>query len=193
MNTTHLDPGEIAALGFAAVGEGVMISRRASFHGASRISFGDHVRIDDFCLVSAGEGGVRFGSFIHMSAFSLIVGAGAVTIDDFANISSRVSIYSSSDDYSGATMTNPMVPDDYKNVDHRPVRIGRHAIVGSGSVVLPGVTIEEGAAIGALSLVREDCLAFTICAGAPARAVGERKRDLLELERKFSADRRAGR
>jgi acetyltransferase-like isoleucine patch superfamily enzyme len=185
MSATHLEPDEIAALGFEAVGKHVLISRRASFHGASRVRIGDHVRIDDFCLISAGEGGIQFGSYIHLAAYSSIIGAGPVTIEDFANISSRVSIYSSSDDYSGASMTNPMVPDEFKNVDRRPVRIGRHAIIGSGSVVLPGVSLEEGAAVGALSLVREDCRTFTIYAGNPAGAVGERRRDLLELERKF--------
>ena len=187
MSATHFEADEIAALGFAAVGKRVMISRRASFHGAARIRLGDHVRVDDFCLISAGEGGVTFGSWIHLAAYSSIIGAGAVTVEDFANISSRVSIYSSSDDYSGASMTNPMVPDEFKKVDSRPVRIGRHAIVGSGSVILPGVTVEEGAAVGALSLVREDCRAFTVYAGTPARVVGERRRDLIELEKKFRA------
>ena len=64
---------------------------------------------------------------------------------------------------------------------------GKHVIVGSGSVILPGVALEDGVAVGALSLVSKDCKAFGIYAGNPARRVKERKRDLLELEKQFVA------
>jgi galactoside O-acetyltransferase len=84
-------------------------------------------------------------------------------------------------------MTNPTVDEKFTDVNHQPVFIGRHAIIGSGSIVLPGVTIEEGVAIGALSLVNRDCKAFGIYIGAPARQKGERKRDLLVLEQQFMA------
>ena len=107
-------------------------------------------------------------------------------LGDFCNLSSRVSIYSSSDDYSGQTLTNPTVPDEFKNVTHAPVRLGRHVIVGSGSVILPGVSIGQGVAIGALSLVKQDCDEFGIYAGNPARRIKERSRALLELEAKLN-------
>jgi len=182
---SYLDESELAALGFQAIGENVLISERASIYGAWKICLGNHVRIDDFCILSAGEGGIRLGSYIHIAAYSSIIGAGRVTIDDFANFSSRVSLYSSSDDYSGRFMTNPMVPDEYKQVDVRPVHVGRHVIIGSGSIILPGVTLHDGSAVAALSLVKSDCDAFGIFGGAPARRIGTRDRNLLELERKF--------
>ena len=175
----------IESMGFASVGRNVLISDRASFYGAARISIGDNVRIDDFCVLSAGAGGIAIGNCIHVAVYSSLIGRGRITLGDFCNISSRVSIYSSSDDYSGATMTNPMVPEEFTGVTHADVVIGRHVIVGSASVVLPGVTLEEGVAIGALSLVRSDCRAFGIYAGTPARFVRERKRDLLEAERRL--------
>lgn len=175
----------IAAMGFAAVGRNVRISDRASFYGCSRIHLGDDVRIDDFCVFSAGEGGIRIGSHVHVAVYACLIGAAYIQLEDFANISSRVSIYSSSDDYSGTTMTNPTVPDEYKAVDHAPVRIGRHVVIGSGSVVLPGAVLEEGVAVGALSLMRGLNSAFGVYAGIPARRVRERSRDLLVLEQEF--------
>jgi len=177
----------LESMGFAALGADLRISDRASIYGAARISLGDHVRIDDFCVVSAGEGGVVIGQHVHVAVYSLLIGAGRIVLGDFANISSRVSIYSSSDDYSGASLTNPTVPDAYKLVHHAPVTVARHVIIGSGSVVLPGVTVGEGAAVGALSLVREDCSAFGIYGGIPARKIGDRQRGLLELEARFLA------
>ena len=180
---------EINALGFRSVGDNVHISDRASFYGAGRISIGNNTRIDDFCVLSAGDGGIFIGAHIHIAVYSSFIGAGKITISDFCNFSSRVSVYSSNDDYSGAAMTNPTVPSEYTGVINADVYLGRHVIVGSGSVVLPGVTLEEGVAVGALSLVNRNCEAFGIYAGNPARRIKERKRDLLDLEKRFLANK----
>jgi len=179
----------IERMGFASVGENVQISDRASFYGTARIALGDNVRIDDFCVLSAGVGGICVGNYVHVAVYSSLIGAGKITLSDFSNISSRVAIYSSSDDYSGATMTNPTVPSEYTGVTHADVFLGKHVIVGSGSVILPGVTLEEGVAVGALSLVTKSCEAFGIYAGNPARRIKERRRDLLELEQRLMASK----
>lgn len=84
-------------------------------------------------------------------------------------------------------MTNPMVPETYTQVFHAAVHLGKHVIVGSGSVVLPGVEIAEGGAVGALSLVKENCRAFGIYAGVPARLIKERDQNLLKLEKELLA------
>lgn len=180
-----LSTSEVLAIGFKSVGVDVSISTRASIYGACHVSIGDCVRIDDFCVISGGEGGIRIGSYVHIAVYTSLIGAGRITIGDFANLSSRVSVYSSSDDYSGKGMTNPLVSHEFKNVHDAPVTIGRHVIVGSGSVILPGVTLSDGAAVGALSLVKEDCGAFGIYAGVPARRLSDRQQAVLDLERRF--------
>jgi acetyltransferase-like isoleucine patch superfamily enzyme len=177
---------EIMSKGFAEVGQDVRISEFARFHGASRIRIGNHVRIDDFCVLSAGAGGIRIGNHVHIAAYCSLIGQGAISLADFCNLSSRVSLYSSNDDYSGNTLTNPTVPEHLKCVDHAPVTLGRHVIVGSGSVILPGVTLEDGVAVGSLSLIKRDCAAFCIYAGNPARRIKERSRALLALEERIS-------
>lgn len=176
---------QIQSMGFASVGQNVQISDRASFYGVGKIHIGDHVRIDDFCILSAGEGGIHIGNYIHIACYTSLIGGGRITLSDFSNLSSRVSIYSSNDDYSGESMTNPMVPDEFKKVRHADVHIGRHVIVGSGSVVLPGIRIEDGVAVGALSLIRTNCEAFGVYAGTPAQRKGDRARTLLDLEQAF--------
>jgi acetyltransferase-like isoleucine patch superfamily enzyme len=183
----RLSRAAIESMGFHSVGENVCISDRASFYCCSNISLGNHVRIDDFCVLSAGVGGIELGDYVHVAVYSSLIGAGKITLSDFCNLSSRVSIYSSSDDYSGESMTNPMVPNTFTNVLHEDVFLGRHVIVGCGSVILPGVRIEEGGAVGALSLVSEDCRAFGTYAGIPARFSKERSRVLLEVEKCFAA------
>jgi galactoside O-acetyltransferase len=184
---SHLTAQQISKMGLGEIGKNVFLSDRASFHNPAGISIGDNVRIDDFCVLSAGVGGIRIGSYVHIAVYTSIIGAGPVIIEDFVNLSSRVSIYSSNDDYSGRTMTNPMVPDEYKAVENARVQLDRHVIVGSGAVILPGAALGEGVCVGALSLVRETCKPFTVWAGVPAREIGKRSRDLLDLERRLLA------
>ena len=88
----------LAAMGFTSLGEDVCISDKASIYGAERIEIGSHVRIDDFCVISAGAGGIKIGSYIHIAPAANIVGAASITFDDFSGLSGRVSVYSSSDD-----------------------------------------------------------------------------------------------
>lgn len=183
----HLTRDTIEHMGFAAVGRNVMLSDKASFYNCAKISIGDNVRIDDFVVLAAGVGGIQIGQNVHIAVGSSLIGAGQITMRDFSGLSSRVSVYSSSDDYSGATLTNPTLPSEFTGVTNADVTLERHVIVGSGTVILPGVTLEEGVAVGALSLVRKNCLAFGIYAGNPARRIAERKRDLLELERRYLA------
>lgn len=173
------------SMGFASVGEGALLSDKASYYNCRNIRIGCRTRVDDFAVLSAGEGGINIGSNVHVAVFCSLLGNAPITLEDFSGLSSRVSVYSSSDDYTGAALTNPTVPGRYSNVSHGPVTIKRHVIVGAGAVLLPGVTLHEGAAVGALALVRSDCQAFTIYAGNPAKRIGDRRRDLLEHERLY--------
>lgn len=181
---------ELERMGFASLGVDVKLSDRAAIYGASRIALGDHARIDDFCVLSAGAGGISIGRNVHVAVYTSMMGAGRITVGDFANLSSRVAIYSSNNDYSGHKMTNPTVPAEYTGVTSADVLLGRHVIVGSGCVILPGVTLGEGVALGALSLVNADCEPFKIYAGIPARLRGERSRDLLAVEQQFLANQK---
>lgn len=178
----HLKRDEIERMGFASLGLNVLISDRASFYNCERIALGSNVRIDDFCVLSAGAGGIEIGNFVHIAVYSSLMGAGRIILCDYSGLSARVSVYSSSDDYSGAVMTNPMVPAEFTRVTHADVVLRKHVIVGAGSVILPGVTLEEGVSVGALSLVNRDCQAFGMYAGIPARRVKERQRGLLAME-----------
>lgn len=176
---------ELIQLGFQSIGNNVLLSKKASIYGHARISIGNNTRIDDFVVISAGEGGVEIGDNVHVAIYSSLIGAGRIQLSNYSNISSRVSIYSSNDDYSGGAMTNPTIPACYTNVSHQSVSVGKHVIIGCGCVVLPGAQLKEGAAVGALSLVNADCKEWSIYAGNPIRKIKERKKDLLELEVKY--------
>lgn len=180
-----LNKEELKKLNFKFLGENVLISDKASFHNTANIYIGNNTRIDDFCVLSAGTGGIEIGSYVHIAVYTSLIGKGKIKIDDYANLSSKISVYSSNYDYSGNYMTNPTIPDRFTNVEHDDVYIGKHVIIGSGSIILPGITIETGASIGYLTLIKEDCKSFGIYAGVPARYIRDRSKNILKIEKVF--------
>lgn len=176
---------ELEKIGFKSLGENVLISDKVSIYSPKNISIGNNVRIDDFCVLSAGDGYINIGNYIHIAVFTTIFGAGGVEIEDFSTTSSRVAIYSITDDYSGETLTNPIIPEKYKKLTYKEVKIKKHSIIRTGSVILPGVTLDEGTSIGANSLVLKSTEPWGIYVGSPVRRIKDRKKDLLELEIEF--------
>lgn len=179
---------ELLKIGFKSVGDNVLISKKVSLYGVNNISIGSNVRIDDFCLLTGGKGGIKIGSYIHIAAFCYISGQGGVEIKDYCNISSRNAIYSSSDDYSGAYMTNPMIPSKYTNVIRDKIILQKHVIIGTGSTILPGVEIGEGTAVGAMSLINKSIEPWGIFAGIPAKFIKPRNKNILKLEEELEKE-----
>ncbi len=68
------------------------------------------------------------------------------------------------------------VPREFTHYLVSHVRIEKHAIVGTNAVIFPGVTIGEGAAVGACAVVRKDLPPWGVYVGEPLRKVGERDR-----------------
>ncbi|MEI8255821.1 MAG: acyltransferase, partial [Deltaproteobacteria bacterium] len=157
--------------------------RTVSFFEPRNIHLGSHVRIDGYTVISAAKG-LHIGNYVHIACFCQIVGAGGpVVFEDFAGLSARVSVYTSTDDYTGGSLTNPTVPDRYKQLRSGPVTLKRHVIVGCGSVLMPGVTLETGASVGALTFVNKSVPSNSVVAGHPMRVVGQRNGErLLALE-----------
>lgn len=174
---------ELSKIGFKHVGNNVFLSKKTSIYGAENISIGDNTRIDDFCILS---GNISIGNHVHIAAFcSLFAGNEGIEMQDFSAISSKGTIYAESDDYSGISFTNPMLPMEYRNVQGGKVTLERHVIVGASTVIMPNITLKEGTAIGACSLVLKDCNPWTVYVGIPAKEVKKRNQYLLELEKKF--------
>jgi galactoside O-acetyltransferase len=188
VRTDFLDAEELAALGLKATGRGVLVSRHAILFNPEQIALGDHTRIDAFCILSAGPGGIEIGRNVHVSAYTAMLGRQAVTIGDFATISARCLIFSSSDDYSGATMANATIPEQYRGATDAPVVVHAHALIGAGSIVLPGVTIGESACVGAASVVKADVASFNIVAGVPVRSIGRRRPEHRALAERLVLD-----
>src|SRR4051794_32567843 len=181
-----LSPDQIAQLGLARVGTGVAISDRCSVYGAGSISLGDHVRIDDFAILTAREP-VVIGSHTHIAALAFLSGQLGSIIEDFVNVSPRGTLLSGNNDFSGQWLPGPLIREELRRVQGGCIHLGRHSMVGAPSVVLPGVSFGEGAVVGALSLVKEPLAPWGIYGGVPARLIRPRSRDVEELAVRLTA------
>lgn len=186
-----LSQDELKELGLKHCGEDVWIGRHAVLYHPEKLSIGNHVRIDDFTVIS---GKVELGNYIHISQYCGLYGGDAgIKMEDFSGLSSKCSVYAVSDDYSGNSMTNPMVPLKYRpGIISKPVCIKKHAIIGCNSVILPGVTVQEGTAVGSMSLCSKTTEAWSVYVGIPAKRAGDRKKEILTLEKQFAEDRKHG-
>jgi len=155
-----------------------MISPKASIYGT--ITKGDHVRIDDFSILTGNiilNGYNRIGPFCHLSGVG-----GSIIFEKYSSCSPHCVILTKSDDYSGLSMTNPTVPEKFKSgLVSGSIKLGKFVIVGAQSLIMPGVTIAEGCSIGAFSLVKESTEPWGIYAGIPARRIKNRSKKLLKL------------
>lgn len=175
---------ELIEMGFGSLGRNLLLSSKGSYYNTKNIYLGDNVRIDDFCIVSAGEGGIRIGRNVHISAFASIVGKAPIDFEDFSGISNKVAVFSSTDDFVKG-MTNPTIPDRFRRLKHLPVRLGKHAVVGSNSVLLPGSELGEGTSVGALSVVRGKLDPWSVYMGNPVKRIMARSRGIIDLEKEF--------
>jgi len=169
---------ELKLLGLKAVGENVSLSRKASIYDPDEIELGHHVRIDDFCILS---GKVGIGSFVHIAAYTALYGQKGIYIDDYSGLSPRCTVLSASDDFSGNYLMMPTVDVRFRNVTGGSVYIKKYAAIGTSCVIFPSVVIEEGVAVGAMSLINKTLPAWRIYAGIPAKYVKERSRKLLDF------------
>ena len=173
----------LASMGFKSIGKNVLISDRAAIYNADEIEIGDNSRIDDFCVIS---GRVKIGRNVHFAVFCNVAGGSeGITFEDFAGLAYGCHVFSQSDDYTGGTLTNPTVPAIYKRETRKAVFIGRHCIVGTGSLIFPGVTLGEGCSVGAMSMVTKSTEEWSVYFGVPAKKIKRRKKDLLKLEQSY--------
>lgn len=144
-NYTHVEPMRALRRGV-----GCAISPTTSFNNAERIVLGDHVRIGANCSIWAGPS------------------TGRIELADHVMLGPDVMITAAS------YRVNEGSPVTDQPMDEKNIYIGRDAWLGAKVVLLPGVTIGDGAVIAAASVVTKDVPANAIVAGVPAKVVGER-------------------
>jgi len=175
--TSYYTENELKSLGLKEYGANVLISRKSSIYSPSLISIGSNVRIDDFSILS---GNISIGNNIHIAAFCVLYGANGIVMEDYTGLSARCTIYSAVDSFSGNYLMSPMAPKEFTNVTGGKVIINRYTQIGAGCIIMPSVTINEGVAVGAMSLINKSLEEWSIYVGIPAKKIKGRKRGLLK-------------
>lgn len=171
---------ELSFIGFKSHGINVKISRFARIYNPQSIEIGNHVRIDDFCILSASSSEFIINDYVHISAGAYLYGSSGLFIDSYSNISAGVKLYTVNDDYSGESLIGPTVPEKYRNVDKHRILIGKYVVIGCNTVVLPGSIITDGVAVGSNSLVKGSLLSWKIYGGTPVQILKDRSKNLLK-------------
>lgn len=181
---THITDLELLRTRFRSVGEGCAISDRASFYRPDLIDLDDNVRIDDFCVISAGGLGFLIERYVHMAPGCVVQAIKGGRIGPFTGFSTGVKIVGVGDDYSGHWMTNANVPVSVRSGVGGMVNIGRHCIFGVNAAVLPSCSIADGTALGAGAVVVHPIYKPDgIHVGVPAKRIRERETRMYSLAR----------
>ena len=181
----YLNENELKLAGFKKIGKNVKIHTRSSIYGVENIEIGDNSRIDDFSVIICTNGFLKIGRYVHISNHCMISAKAGLIINDFAGLSPGVNIFTSSGDYQGNNLTNPTVPQEFVGDYSGKVEIGKHAVIGAKSIILPNVKIGDGASIGSLSLIKNNLEEWTVYAGVPATRIKSRSKRLLKFEEKL--------
>ncbi len=166
----HLVPRWVASV-YYLLRDGGFLSPLARVQCSSRISFGRGSVVKPYAVIQTHTGRVAFGRKCSVSSFDHIsTGDADVVIGDMVLIGPNVTILGGTREV--RDRSTAILNQDVANP--QGVTIGSDVLVGAGVVILPGVRIEDGAVIGAGSVVTSDIPAFAIVAGSPARVIGER-------------------
>ncbi|AUB40870.1 Acetyltransferase [Nostoc flagelliforme CCNUN1] len=150
---------------------GVITFEYTKIIGLENIEFGRNIIIDDFVFIYA-KTAINIGSYVHIASFTSITGGESFTMGDFSALSSGVRIFTGSDDFKYWGFGNSTICEKYRNTKRASIHIGKFCVIGANSVILPGVTVGEGATVGAGSVVTKNLEPWGIYIGN--RKIGDR-------------------
>ncbi len=138
-----------------------------------KIQIGRDSSILNYCYVAGPR--ITIGNNTVINRYVYLDGRVPLTIGNNVNVSHYVLIH---------TLTHDPQNPDFVCLE-RPVVVQDHAWIGARAIIMPGVTIGEGAVIGAGAVVTRDVPAYSIAAGNPAKVIKARNRDIRYRSRYF--------
>lgn len=133
----------------------------------NNVTIGDNVRIAKRCSVfGSPDNQLEIGSDTYIGMNSLLNGfAAKLTIGSNVSIAQNVNIMVDSGPNASPAM-QLVFP-----LEKKPVTVGNHVWIGTGSVIMPGVTLGDYCVVAANSYVNRSFDPFTIVGGSPAKVL----------------------
>lgn len=161
--------GLIPGLFFDRVGKGTIFFGFPRFqHLGGRISVGQRCTMGTrVFFLTGGTGRISIGDRSSINDYGIITSLSSIEIESDVAIGEFVSIRDYDHEFDGYTSLRKL------GYVSEPIVIRKHAWIGRGCMILKGVTIGEGAVIGANSVVTRDIPPHVVAAGTPARVIRE--------------------
>lgn len=137
------------------------------YRHAFGMKIGKGVRIEGDCVIW-GPGRITIGTGTVINRGVVLDGRFPLTIGNYVSISIQSVIL---------TLEHDLSDPNFRALG-APVSLGDRAFIGTRALILPGVSIEENAAVAAGAVVTKDVPAATIVGGVPARMIGSRPKNL---------------
>ena len=157
-------------------GKDVFISPNAEIKRPHLVIVGSHIAIDSFVVITTQ---LEIGNYVHIATHCTIIGGekSKLIMKDFSGFAAGCRLVCGSDDYSGESLINPTIPEEYLLLHHSTITMERYSTLGTNVVVHPNITIGEGSVVGSCSLVTQDLDPWGIYVGIPAKRIRDRKKE----------------
>jgi acetyltransferase-like isoleucine patch superfamily enzyme len=155
-------------------GKNVIIGKTVRIRKPEQCIIGDNTIIDDFAYISCP---IEIGKNCHIASHvSISGGKGKFKMGDYSTLSSHVSVHCASSDYTETSLDLPSVPEEEQYGGYvEDVEIGDYVVIGSHSVILPGVSIPDKMAVGAYTLMnKKEYEELGLYVGIPSRFLKKR-------------------
>lgn len=137
---------------------------------AGSISIANGVTLSDGVILATYGGSIEISANVYIGPYCVLYGHGGLFIGRDTMIAAHTIIVTANHGFDRVD-----VPMNRQPLTKEGIRIGADVWIGGGCRVLDGVSIEDGAIIGAGSVVTRDVEAYGVALGAPARVVRSRK------------------
>ena len=145
-------------------GNGVRIETAVAFKHPETFEIGDGVFIGAQAFIQGRFDGItKIGNHVWIGPQAYF-DARHLILEDYVGWGPGAKVLGSS--HTGIPLDRPIIESD---LEIRPVRVKAWADIGTGAILLPGVTVGSGSIVAAGAVVTRDVEAFSIVAGAPAR------------------------
>lgn len=164
-------------------GEGVYLYPLCKMIHCQNAELDDCCRLFDFVFIDAGTS-LKVGKYSIVTWHCLIEGGANTNIGDRVFIGPGSKILTSTYELNGYYSIEK-VPDECRKTRYGDITIKDDAYIGANCTILPGVTIGEGAVVGANALVNKDLEPWGIYVGSPCKKIGEREKPTPERQEKI--------
>lgn len=165
------------------IGEGVRLYPMCKMIHPGSAELDNNCQIMDFVFIDAGEL-LKIGKFSTITWHCIIEGGAKTYIGDRVFLGPGSKLLTSTYELNGFYSVEHL-PEGCGAIRYGDIIIKDDAYLGANVTVLPGVTIGEGAIVGANSLVSKDIEPWGIYVGVPCKKVGERQKPTPERQEKI--------